>query len=56
MPADQSFTDVSAFAVALRELHTQRRGRVVSGRSKRARRAALLLLSKKADDPFSIVA
>ena len=41
MPADEVFTDVSAFAVALRELHAHRRGRVVSGRNERARRAVL---------------
>jgi len=41
MQADQVFTDVSAFAVALRELHAHRRGRVVSGHSERARRAVL---------------
>jgi HNH endonuclease len=41
MQADQVFTDVSTFAVALRDLHAQRRGRVVSGRSERAPRAAL---------------
>jgi hypothetical protein len=45
MSADQIFTDVSAFAVTLREMHAQRRGRVNSGRSKRAPRAVL----KKAD-------
>jgi HNH endonuclease len=41
MSTDQFFTDVSAFAVTLRELHAQRRGRVISGRSKRAHRAVL---------------
>jgi hypothetical protein len=41
MPGDQVFSDVNAFAVALRELHAQRRGRVISGRSGRAGRAVL---------------
>ena len=41
MQADQVFTDVSAFAMALRELHAQRRGRVASGRRECAPRAAL---------------
>ena len=41
MSADQVFSDVSAFAIVLRELHAQRRGRVISGRSERARRAVL---------------
>ena len=41
MQADQVFTDVSVFAVALRDLHAQRRGRVVSGRSERTPRAVL---------------
>ena len=41
MPADQVFSEVSAFAVALRELHAQRKDRVISGRSERARRAVL---------------
>jgi hypothetical protein len=41
MPADQVFSDVSALAGALRALHAQRRGRVISGRSDRARRVVL---------------
>ena len=41
MQADQLFSEVSAFAEAMRELHAQRRGRVVSGRSERAPRAVL---------------
>jgi 5-methylcytosine-specific restriction endonuclease McrA len=41
LQADQIFTDVSAFAEALRELHVQRRARVIAGRSERPRRAVL---------------
>ena len=41
MQADQLFSEVSAYAEAMRELHAQRRGRVVSGRSERAPRAVL---------------
>lgn len=41
MQADQIFTDVSAFAVALRELRAQRRRRVISRRSERPRRVVL---------------
>ena len=41
MSADQVFSDVSALALELRELHAQRRGRVISSRSERARRAVL---------------
>jgi 5-methylcytosine-specific restriction endonuclease McrA len=41
MPEDQVFSDISAFAVALKELHALRRGRVISGRSERAPRAML---------------
>jgi hypothetical protein len=46
MSADRIFTDVSAFAEMLREMHAQRKGRVVSGRSERAPPRAVL---KKAD-------
>ena len=41
MPADQIFSDVSAFAALLRELHAQRKHCVISGRGKRAPRATL---------------
>jgi hypothetical protein len=40
-PADQVFSEVSDFAVLLRELHAERRGRVISGRNSRIPRAAL---------------
>jgi hypothetical protein len=45
MSADRIFKDVRAFAEMLREMHAQRKGRVVSGRSGRTPRAVL----KKAD-------
>jgi hypothetical protein len=41
MPADQVFSDVCAFALLLRELHAQRRSRVISGRKERVQRAVL---------------
>ena len=41
MPADQVFSDVGAFAIVLRELRAQRRGRVISGRKERVMRAML---------------
>jgi len=41
MQADQIFSDVSEFAVALRELRARRKVRVNSGRSERTRRAVL---------------
>jgi 5-methylcytosine-specific restriction endonuclease McrA len=41
MPADRLFSDVSAFAAELRELHAQRRGRVIAGRADRIPRTAL---------------
>jgi hypothetical protein len=44
MRADRTFTEVHAFAAALRELHGLRRDRVVSGRKTRPPRA---VLSKK---------
>jgi hypothetical protein len=41
MRADKIFSDVSAFATALRELHAQRKSTVISGRKERGRRAVL---------------
>jgi hypothetical protein len=41
MPADRVLTDIADFAIVLRELHAQRRARVISGRKERVRRATL---------------
>lgn len=41
MPANDVFSDARAFAVALRQLHAQRRTNVISGRKERARRSRL---------------
>jgi hypothetical protein len=41
MPADQVFSDVSAFATVLRELHAQRTDRVNSSRQERVLRSTL---------------
>jgi hypothetical protein len=41
MPADQVFSDVSAFATVLRELHAQRTNRVNSSRKERVLRSTL---------------
>jgi 5-methylcytosine-specific restriction endonuclease McrA len=41
MPADEVFADFAAFAVALRELHIERREQVVSYRTKRLPRGHL---------------
>jgi hypothetical protein len=41
MPADRLFSDVGAFAAELRELHAQRRDRVIAGRADRIPRTAL---------------
>jgi hypothetical protein len=41
MPSDQVFSDVSAFAIRLRELRALRKDRVISGRKERVPRAML---------------
>jgi predicted restriction endonuclease len=41
MRADEIFSDVSAFATALRDLHAQRKNTVISGRKERGGRAVL---------------
>ncbi len=41
MPADKVFLDAKAFAAELRELHANRRGKVIAGRTGRVRRTAL---------------
>ena len=41
MPADRVFSDIGAFAEALRELRAQRDGEVASGRKERVRRTKL---------------